>query len=327
MREMALPKVSVCVITFNQEDYIRQCLQSIVDQKTNFDFEVIVGEDCSTDGTRQIVLEFGEKYAEIVKPIYHEKNVGGTKNLLAVHRAASGKYIAHIDGDDYMLPGKLQLQVDALDKNPDCTICVHKMKHFDQRNQRYIALPPKKIPEKSNINFLLLNLPFFDHSSKMYRAECRSGLEEVSDELLDCHFHIHHALTGNILYLNKTLGVYRLNVGNATDKEDHRDTIYKKPNPRLLKLGIQAIEYAKLSGVPSTIIECATAKVYFDHCYSCLMAKDFENFQLNIAKSLGAMRISRSQRLFGVLSNFPGLLFVIAKLRVKIRNAYCYFAI
>jgi len=110
------PKVSVCVITYNQEKYIRQCLQSIVDQETDFDFEVIVGEDCSTDGTRAIVQEFSEKFPNIVKPIYQKKNIdGGGYNFLTVHRAARGEYVAHIDGDDFALPGKLQAQANILE--------------------------------------------------------------------------------------------------------------------------------------------------------------------------------------------------------------------
>jgi cellulose synthase/poly-beta-1,6-N-acetylglucosamine synthase-like glycosyltransferase len=70
------PKVSVCVVTYNQEKYIGQCLQSVVDQETDFDFEVLVADDCSTDGTRLILHEFANKYPGIVKPILSEVNVG-----------------------------------------------------------------------------------------------------------------------------------------------------------------------------------------------------------------------------------------------------------
>lgn len=322
MQKEKLPKVSVCVITYNHEKYIRQCLQSIVDQQTNFDFEVIIGEDCSTDGTRAIVNEFVEKYKDSWKPIFHDKNIGGTHNLFSVHSAASGEFIAHMDGDDYMLPAKLQIQVDELEKNPDCTMCVHEMKRFDQQNERFLGFTSKNIPIKSNIEFLLMNLPFFAHSSKMYRAKLRNGLKLGSKELLDCYFHIHHALTGNILYLNKPLGVYRLNVGNATDKNDNRNVIYKNPAPKLLDLTIEAIEYAKCSGVESTIINKAIAKAYFDHSCSCLLAKNFNRFQVYILKSIKTMKISQIQNIFGTFSNFPGLLFLFVRLRAAIRTQY-----
>lgn len=74
-----VPKLSVCVITYNQKEYIRQCLQSIVDQETDFDFEVIVGDDCSTDGTRAIVQEFARRYPKVVKPIFSEEYWGHPK--------------------------------------------------------------------------------------------------------------------------------------------------------------------------------------------------------------------------------------------------------
>lgn len=317
-----MPKVSVCVITYNQEKYIRQCLQSIVDQETDFDFEVIVGEDCSTDGTKAIVQEFEAKYPDIVNPIYHEKNAGGsgTNNLLAVYRAARGKYIAHMDGDDYMLPGKLQIQFDELEKNPDCTICVHEMKRFDQQTERFREPVSRKIPFKSNMAFLLMNFPFFAHSSKVYRTECRNGLELRSEEILDCYLHVHHALRGNIIYLNKPLGVYRLNVGNATDEKDTRETNYKNPNPKLIDLTIEAIEYAKRSGVDSSIIDRAIAKAYFDHSCSCLLANDFDNFRTYTKKSLSTMKISKIQQIFGTLSNVPGLLLFIVRLRAATRT-------
>jgi len=320
MRKEKLLKVSVCVITYNHEKYIRQCLQSIVDQQTNFDFEVIIGEDCSTDGTRAIVREFAENYPDLLKPIFHEKNIGGTNNLFSVHSAACGEYIAHVDGDDYMLPGKLQIQVDELEKNPDCTMCVHEMKRFDQQNKRFLGITSKNIPFKSNIEFLLMNFPFFAHSSKMYRAKLRDGLKLGSEELLDCYFHVHHALTGNILYLNKPLGVYRLNVGNATDKNDTRNSIYKNPSLKLIDLTIEAIQYAKRSGVESTIIDKAIAKAYFDHAYKCLLAKNFCGFQLFIKKSNAMMQISQFQRIFKTFSSFPFLLFLLVRLRDAIRT-------
>lgn len=113
------PKVSVCVITYNQEKYLHRCLQSIVDQETDFEFEVIVGDDCSTDGTPMILREFAARYPELIKPIYNENNLGYYKNYALVHAEAQAAYVAHCDGDDFWYPGKLKDQVDFLDQNPD----------------------------------------------------------------------------------------------------------------------------------------------------------------------------------------------------------------
>ena len=115
-------KLSVFVVTYNQEQYIRQCLDSIVMQQTNFDYEVIIGEDCSTDNTPAICDEYAEKYP-FVKVYHHPKNLGLVKNWEFVLNHCTGEYVAMIEGDDYWVdPNKLQMQVDWLDKHPDYVI-------------------------------------------------------------------------------------------------------------------------------------------------------------------------------------------------------------
>ena len=214
------PKVSVCVVTYNQEKYIRQCLQSIVDQKTDFDFEVIVGDDCSTDGTRAIVQEFANKYPDMVKPIFHEKNIGGGKNYFCVHKSARGEYIAHVDGDDYCLPGKLQAQANLLNSNPHCNIVWHRMYALTPENILYvdnfsdIGLTLKKY----YLGDIICNVTIGLHSSKMYRNLISIERLENTNESDYLDFTI------NILQLNDTdkyacfvdeaqYGVYRANIG------------------------------------------------------------------------------------------------------------------
>lgn len=111
------PKVSVCVVTYNQEKYIEKCLQSIVSQEVDFEFEVIIGDDFSTDGTRAIIDRFQKNHRQKVIPIYNSVNLGPYKNLINTCQKASGNYIAHCDGDDFWLPGKLKAQVFQLDKD------------------------------------------------------------------------------------------------------------------------------------------------------------------------------------------------------------------
>ena len=102
---------SVAVITYNQEKYIAQTLDSIINQRHNYSYEIVVGDDCSSDGTREIVRQYAEKYPEIVKPIFNEKNLGIIKNYFNVISHCSGKYIMECAGDDFWLPGKVELQI------------------------------------------------------------------------------------------------------------------------------------------------------------------------------------------------------------------------
>jgi glycosyltransferase involved in cell wall biosynthesis len=213
------PKVSVCVITYNQEKYIRQCLQSIVDQETDFDFEIIVGEDCSTDGTKAIVQEFAERYPEVVKPIYQSKNIdGGVHNFLSVHAAATGEYIAHVDGDDYCLPGKLQSQVKVLDGDINCNIVFHRMLEMQISG----VLNEGPYFENSDIcsyrfdrSALLRFVAVGAHSSKMYRKSLRS-YPLPNFAVTDYFTNVEQVGQGYARFVgSESLGVYRVGVGIA----------------------------------------------------------------------------------------------------------------
>lgn len=116
------PLVSVNVVTYNHKDYITECLESILMQKTNFPFEIIIHEDCSTDGTKTIIEAYEKKHPDIIKPIYQPVNIysKGEKPWVYCFEKAQGDYIALCDGDDYWIdPYKLQKQVDFLEANDD----------------------------------------------------------------------------------------------------------------------------------------------------------------------------------------------------------------
>lgn len=120
MSHGSLPIVSVTVLTYNHENYIEECLDSIVCQKTNFPFEVIVADDASTDRTPDIVRTYAKKYPNLIVPILREKNIGVSANNTDVLKHCRGKYIAACDGDDsWCNPRKLQIQFNFLEKNPD----------------------------------------------------------------------------------------------------------------------------------------------------------------------------------------------------------------
>ncbi|MEA2107185.1 MAG: glycosyltransferase [Bacteroidota bacterium] len=117
MNDIAL---SICMITFNHEKYIGKAIEGVLKQKTSFSFELLIGEDCSSDNTRNIVKEYETKYPEIISAQYPSTNRGMVNNFLSILQYASGKYIALCEGDDYWTdPYKLQKQVDFLENNPD----------------------------------------------------------------------------------------------------------------------------------------------------------------------------------------------------------------
>lgn len=136
------PLVSICSLTYNHAPYIRQCLDGFLMQKTNFAFEVLINDDCSTDGTTEILKEYAERYPDIVIPVYHEENLysKGMRGFYErfLYPRARGKYIALCEGDDYWTdPLKLQKQVDFLEANPEYSMCFHSANVFCQSSGQY----------------------------------------------------------------------------------------------------------------------------------------------------------------------------------------------
>jgi glycosyltransferase involved in cell wall biosynthesis len=128
-------KLSIVVLTYNQSEYVAQALDSVLEQKTNFNFEIIIADDGSEDGTISIIKEYKKKYPKRFITIQAEKNRGVLKNAKEAKKYIKGEYVAFIDGDDYWTyEYKLQKQIDFLDNNPEYNGIFHdaKIVHIDQ---------------------------------------------------------------------------------------------------------------------------------------------------------------------------------------------------
>lgn len=127
-------KVSAICLTYNHENYIRQCLDSMLNQKTNFKYEIIVHDDASTDNTATIIKEYEKKYPNIIKPIYQEQNQYSLGKWIVEFALvkAKGEYLAFCEGDDYWCnESKLQQQFNYMEKHPGCSICFHNTYTYD----------------------------------------------------------------------------------------------------------------------------------------------------------------------------------------------------
>lgn len=114
------PLISVHMITYNHEFYVAQAIESILNQQTDFKYELVIGEDCSTDNTRSVILGYQNKFPDIIRVITSDANVGMHQNSIRTTNACQGKYMAYCEGDDYWHnTNKLQVQVDFLEANPD----------------------------------------------------------------------------------------------------------------------------------------------------------------------------------------------------------------
>jgi len=132
------PLVSVLVTPYNQKDYIRQTLDSILMQKCNFSFEVVIGEDCSTDGTREICKEYASAFPDKIVLCLNEQNKGLLNNYFDVFLKAKGTYIADCGGDDYWLTdSKLQDQVDLLESHPEVSLVAGNWQSYEQKSATF----------------------------------------------------------------------------------------------------------------------------------------------------------------------------------------------
>ena len=138
--KMSNIKVSVICLVYNHEPYLRKCLDGFVNQKCNFEYEVLIHDDASTDNSASIIREYEEKYPNIIKPIYQTENQmskGVKISSVYLYPKAQGEYLAWCEGDDYWTDeNKLQRQVDFLDSHPEYIACVHKFDTINKRNEK-----------------------------------------------------------------------------------------------------------------------------------------------------------------------------------------------
>jgi glycosyltransferase involved in cell wall biosynthesis len=150
------PLVGVWMITHQHENFIANAIESVLSQEVDFDIEIVIGVDKCSDATRQIVEGYEKKYPNVIKPIYHKSNVGGTKNSVSVLRKIKGEFIAFLEGDDiWENPKKLKQQVDYLKSNKECILCggLYRMKHGDNfiRDRRLSDIHKTKIYDSSSL--------------------------------------------------------------------------------------------------------------------------------------------------------------------------------
>lgn len=158
--------VNVVVTTYNHKDFISQCLESILMQQTNFDFNIIIGEDDSNDGTRDICLDYANKHPNKIKlylrrrsdVIYINKKPSGRFNFIESLKACDAKYIALCDGDDYWTdPLKLQKQVDFLETNLEYVICSHNVESLNTFSNEAALVPGNNKLLTYNLDNYIIN--------------------------------------------------------------------------------------------------------------------------------------------------------------------------
>lgn len=276
------PMVSVCIQTYNHAEYIEECIESVLTQKTNFPIEIIVGEDGSSDDTRAICQKIAEKYPDKIRLLFHDRsNVilikgkpSGRYNMMFNILAARGKYIALCEGDDYWSdPLKLQKQVDFLETNTDCVSCHHWQKYAIRNGDKFETREaPKKNQgydnkEKSSLKDI------FDNK---VRVKTRTHLfRNVIDEFPDWFYKVAY---GDVP-LSMVLGEH-----GKFGFIDEEMAVYRQTNSGVSTEGIQRPDYYYNHFINWVDI-WDYANVYYNYKYFNVIAyKDFYKTILNKSK-------------------------------------------
>lgn len=210
-------KVSIICNTFNQEYYIEEALESFLNQKTNFLYEILIHDDASTDGTTDIVRKYSSKYPDIIKPIFQNSNKY-SKEISIIdnyqYPRVKGEYIAFCEGDDYWIDRyKLQKQVDFLDCCQSIDICSHAANIVDSKNRRVLGkISPNNQDKIFSLEEVILGGGgFVATNSLMYRSSLISNLPSFRQYMdLDYAIQINGSLRGGMGYLSDTMSAYRV---------------------------------------------------------------------------------------------------------------------
>lgn len=223
-------KLSVLLVTYNHEKYIREAIESILMQNFKYTYEIVVADDCSTDCTLQIINEYKKLYDEKINILKSEKNVGITKNYQRGFKECKGEYIAVLEGDDYWTSTlKLQKHVDFLDEHKECALSFNRFVVDDIKSKRQ-NIQPWPINDKYQLitaadlardNFI------GNFSTCVYRSNIVKKIDESLYNLVvyDWMFNIVMAQNGLIAYLPEVMSVYRLHPSGVWTQKTEVDKL------------------------------------------------------------------------------------------------------
>lgn len=207
---MTTSRISVCVVTCNQRDFIGQCLRSILDQDVDAEVRVLVGDDASSDGTSEAIAALAAEHPRRLLHLRREPRMGAMANMRDLMARADGEYVARIDGDDYWLPGKLRRQLAYLQSHPDCAAVYANAITVDEAGSR-IGLFNDAGNARFDLAAMLRRGNFLNNSSVLLRAGGRQAWLSVDIPQIDYRTHLWHAVHGWLGHIGEPLAAYRLN--------------------------------------------------------------------------------------------------------------------
>jgi len=223
-------KLNVVLVTYNQENYIRKSLESILMQNTSFEFDIIVADDCSTDSTLNIIKSYAGTSRINFRLLENSDNIGAEKNYRRSFAACDGEYIAIMEGDDFWInPRRLQTIVDFLDEYQDCSMAFNRIVFYRQDTDDYTI---NKWQTGEDYDFITTQqLAVGNRIGNLSACICRkSVLDKLKPGLFDISFAdwiLGMALGehGHIAYLKEPMSVYRIHGGGLWSRQNEKEQI------------------------------------------------------------------------------------------------------
>lgn len=206
------PLVSIVMIAYNLEKYIGEAIESVLMQKVNFHYELVIGEDCSTDNTLRIALQYQSENPDVIRILQREKNLGLTPNCVDTHNHCRGKYIALLDGDDYWTDkNKLQKQVDFMETHPEYAGCAHQSSVIRGDASNFEKLFGSESDSDLYMNDMITHRKFHT-SSLLYKREIWQKCGGIPMGISSNERAIYPmvAIFGPVHYMKENMCVYRL---------------------------------------------------------------------------------------------------------------------
>lgn len=298
--------VSVCMITYNHASFIAQAIDGVVMQQTNFRYELIISEDCSTDNTRDVCKAYQLKYPDKIKLILPAMNLGVIKNSLSTFQACKGKYIAICEGDDYWVdPFKLQKQVDFLEANPDYGLVHTNYNVVDKENHSittYNRLPSNYTLLSDVFELYLRGKYGIASLTVLFRRVLFEGfvdeLKSIHLKMTDLPMWLEFSKKSKVSYMDEISASYRMLKNSASHSED----VVKSLNFELNKLEVTRY-FANKYGI------IYDYKKVLSKYYSNLLKECYNNNNKELATSFYAKMVELN--FVSVLNPRP-LLFLLA---------------
>ncbi len=212
------PVLSICLITYNHQKFIKDAIEGVLDQKVNFTWKLIIADDYSTDGTREILLDYKEKYPDVIHLIFQEKNVGAERNWIELMAYPKSKYIAYFEGDDHWTnPLKLQKQIDFLENNPDYSLICHNAMVNNLFDGTQKLFNTKFEKNTFTTKDLILKSWFVPSASIVFRNE-NFKLPRWSNVNGDLTMLLINSLNGKIFYIDEVMSVYNFATSSSASQ-------------------------------------------------------------------------------------------------------------